>query len=63
MMSKTEQLVVSAGAMLRSVRGQRCPPEAGYGHSFNAVTQAFHTPCSSGETGAIDKRRSYDNDG
>ncbi|MGA2986837.1 MAG: hypothetical protein ABSG32_23805 [Terriglobia bacterium] len=61
MMSKTEQHGGSAGAMLRSGREQ-INSRARYAKSLNEVTQAFHTPVSSGETGTVNKRRSYDND-
>jgi hypothetical protein len=57
MMSKTEQLGDSDGAMLRSGREQ-INSRARYGKSLNAMTWILHATVSSGEKGTVDKRRS-----
>jgi len=61
MMSKTEQLVASAGAMLRRGRGQMCS-RAEYEHSLNAMTEVLHPAVSSGEQGTVDHRSSHECD-
>jgi hypothetical protein len=48
LMSKTEQLGDSDGAMLRSGREQ-INSRGRYAKSLSEVTQAFHTPVSSGD--------------